>query len=69
MVEALIGVGCVLFLQLLAFTYGYGKLNQKVKGICNDTSHIWKEIEDVRESLVDIAKKLAHLEGKVEVKK
>ena len=69
MTEALIGVGCVLFLQLLAFTYGYGKLSQKVKGVCNDISHIWKEMENIKKSLIDIAQKLARLEGREEVKK
>ena len=37
-----IGIGALLIVQLVGFTYGYGKLTQKVNDICRRLNRIEK---------------------------
>jgi NRPS condensation-like uncharacterized protein len=42
-----ITIGMLIFLQLIAFAYGYGKLNQKVNDSCNRLTRIEKSLNGI----------------------
>jgi len=59
-IAGFIGVGVLLVIQLVAFAYGYGQINQKVSSIdkrLNDISHRFDKIEErVNKIEVNVAK-------------
>ena len=64
MTEALIGVGVVLFLNIVSFAFIYGKLTNKVSDLCEIVNnHLRTEIKDIKEKVDDIDNRLSRLEG------
>jgi hypothetical protein len=39
-----ISIGVLMIVQLVAFAYGYGKLNQKLTDNCEKTNKIWNKV-------------------------
>lgn len=39
-----ISIGALMIVQLVAFAYGYGKLNQKLSDNCEKTNKIWNRV-------------------------
>lgn len=76
MIEALIGAGIILGLNILLAAFAYGRMTEKVKQMGNDTSHISEDVSAMRAELRsevkniyirinDIDQRLSRLEGKI----
>ena len=76
MIEALIGAGIILGLNILLATFAYGRMTEKVKQMGNDVTHISEDISTMRAELKseikniyvrinDIDQRLSRLEGRL----
>ena len=69
MTEALIGVGVVLLLNIIAFSIAYGRLIQKVVNLCDVVNnHLRTDIYGIYTRIDDIDSRLSHIEGYLEAK-
>ena len=63
-----ISIGGLIIIQLVAFAYGYGKLNEKVGALLDRLSTLEKVVFTNSARINDLSKNQARLEGKLEVK-
>ena len=61
----IIGIGFLLIVQLVAFSFGYGKLWQHVKEQNGDIREIKTDVKEVKKFINDACERMARLEEKV----
>lgn len=59
-----ISIGLMVFLQIILFGYGYGKLSQKVNDVCKSQEDLRNEVRTIKKETASLASKVAVLESR-----
>lgn len=65
-IPALIGIGGSLFVSVIAFAFGYGKLSQRVKDIGNKQSDPHSVLPECLKTFNELNSGIAEVKGKVD---
>ncbi len=69
MIELTIGTAVFLLIQAFAMFFWtgrwMGRIDQKLKNLCNDTSHITADIQRIHQRLDEHGQRISNLEGRL----